>query len=1473
MNYVNTYLFTWDQRGGFGLGQSSLFPPYLPTYLLAYLWSLLGLPLWIVNRLWFILPNILIGFGAFYLYQSLFNSRYSWICGTISSIFIMLLPEKFSIPVLEIGFAGTLFAIGSVIRGLFVNGVTNSKNHRIIIVFGFAILLASQGFRYFYISIVILLVITISSLYYHRKEKQRLINNFKFLSRCTALALLLNLFWIIPLYLLLTGPKELITSTPEVLESRLAFNTEHQRMTSPLYVLRASTGGEGLGRPPYYYFSYPLIVPFSFIIPLYCFLPLLLNNINIKIKLLIYGIIPLTLFVVSFHFSPTINMFLREYVPLFWPLGNPQYWLCYVGVFYGLIVGSTTEHFLFLIAHEGNKPIKKVTFNPKILKFILAGCVGLIVIVFGGGILLDKPLIKGFHTPYFLYGNKLPYIKIPEEYDKVEKYLTNNAKVEERIWYIGTGNYKKYTWSQQGHQPELLFFKSPIPAVGQPLSWAAPIIDLLSTSIDYRKKTFDNGLKLASFLNRITNIKYILIHKDYLFEEDRRLNQSVEKELKKNTIWKVVMDNKEFSLYENADCCPGLIYASGSLSNYSMPVGSTELLVPLSDIPYFNTNPTIVSINPQNPYMLWLLRNNQIHNQLLFANRNFNDFVIDLAEVESKAKGDWREAKGDWREAGGKGLTSQKPILVKLNKNGKGKFKVKDSGVYEVWVKNTENLARFKDWGLEVDIDGEELEGWEGREGDKWIKVGEKELEEFHWFNWFDWLIGKHKIEVKSQEIAGRTLSKEEFKKMGRDLEFVIVSKDKMKEYEDLLKSKDIGYLFYVDKEKIENMIKDEERLKEIKLKKDNPFRIGEQNFYIPKDGSYSVKALVKPKRDFLEEGFVSSSSSSSIRTSLDALSGWDVKALNTTYKQSIAEDGLYIDAYFQDKGDEKESIVLTKRFSADKIRIKERPYLAFSTEMEDLGVQEIEIDVKLTDESEWFSLFRRKKIRLKADNKQYVINMYQRAKDIFGRETARNLSISEIILKFKKRDGVDLSREKDRHIYPFKFKAIGFSKTPPILTDFKDRLFAYLPDNYHYFDVNGDLRRVDFPEQIPLDVKDVYRLHLNRFIDLKETPVLSLNFPKPSIEDWRKEWMFEDGEWRTEFPQEWKVVLGIDFDGDEKEDERVELFVPAAGMSGGDLLLAVRAYEEVKKRFPDKQTPDRSIRGQDYNLLSIGVSHPDDKEITYQTVMSKKLIRYRERVAGYGLRVDADVLEIDGKTYKLEAQGKRLKAKSKGQEAKGDRQKVKDEENNWVEFNDIYLKAGEHSLNVFENGSFKVEMVEVKPEARSQESGVRSQEPPKVEFKKINPTRYIVDVKGAKEPFTLVFSESFHEGWKAYVRKSGVRSQESGEKTIPDKQLTDNEPWSALWSAWMDSENRIEIKDHFVVNGYANGWIVPVEQFRVSGSEFRVQDNNWENFEIVLEYKPQRLFEVGLLISTTTLLGCIGYLGYGWRRGRKGLE
>ncbi|MDD5552201.1 MAG: hypothetical protein PHI88_03540, partial [Candidatus Pacebacteria bacterium] len=42
----------------------------------------------------------------------------------------------------------------------------------------------------------------------------------------------------------------------------------------------------------------------------------------------------------------------------------------------------------------------------------------------------------------------------------------------------------------------------------------------------------------------------------------------------------------------------------------------------------------------------------------------------------------------------------------------------------------------------------------------------------------------------------------------------------------------------------------------------------------------------------------------------------------------------------------------------------------------------------------------------------------------------------------------------------------------------------------------------------------------------------------------------------------------------------------------------------------------------------------------------------------------------------------------------------------------------------------------------------------PKITFVKINPTKYRIKVEGAKEPYTLVFSESFHEGWKIYLKE-----------------------------------------------------------------------------------------------------------------------
>jgi len=147
----------------------------------------------------------------------------------------------------------------------------------------------------------------------------------------------------------------------------------------------------------------------------------------------------------------------------------------------------------------------------------------------------------------------------------------------------------------------------------------------------------------------------------------------------------------------------------------------------------------------------------------------------------------------------------------------------------------------------------------------------------------------------------------------------------------------------------------------------------------------------------------------------------------------------------------------------------------------------------------------------------------------------------------------------------------------------------------------------------------------------------------------------------------------------------------------------------------------------------------------------------------------------------------------------------------------------------------------------------------PRITFVKINPTKYRVKVEGARGPYTLVFSESFHKGWKIYLRnweteKLGnygeiVASYFDGEiKEGTHKNIFLDKNTFETWGKKPIAEDR-----HYLVNGYANSWFITPED--VGGKE---------NYELIVEFWPQRLFYIGLFISGITLIGCLGYLGWG---------
>jgi hypothetical protein len=109
--------------------------------------------------------------------------------------------------------------------------------------------------------------------------------------------------------------------------------------------------------------------------------------------------------------------------------------------------------------------------------------------------------------------------------------------------------------------------------------------------------------------------------------------------------------------------------------------------------------------------------------------------------------------------------------------------------------------------------------------------------------------------------------------------------------------------------------------------------------------------------------------------------------------------------------------------------------------------------------------------------------------------------------------------------------------------------------------------------------------------------------------------------------------------------------------------------------------------------------------------------------------------------------------------------------------------------------------------------------QPATLEVRNHSRTSYRIGVN-ASAPFWLVLRESFHPGWRAYKLEGGPG--------------TTRYAASALLS-WLDQRSRRRPLDrHEQVGGYANAWYV----------------GDTGNYEIVVEFWPQRAFEIGLFFS-----------------------
>lgn len=150
-------------------------------------------------------------------------------------------------------------------------------------------------------------------------------------------------------------------------------------------------------------------------------------------------------------------------------------------------------------------------------------------------------------------------------------------------------------------------------------------------------------------------------------------------------------------------------------------------------------------------------------------------------------------------------------------------------------------------------------------------------------------------------------------------------------------------------------------------------------------------------------------------------------------------------------------------------------------------------------------------------------------------------------------------------------------------------------------------------------------------------------------------------------------------------------------------------------------------------------------------------------------------------------------------------------EKDNWILLDNLVLDKGSYEMEI----SFFDSMNEKKPPVKldlAVKADKEDKEEPEIVFREINPTKFLIQIKEAKYPYILTLLENFNKNWKLYLNKELISE-----------------------------------KEHYVINGFANSWLI-----KEKGS-----------YNITIEYSNQRNMNLGIFLSSSTLFLSFLYLVY----------
>ncbi len=526
-----------------GLGRPNLFSGFIPVYFIVYILRVFFIPLWVVNRLWLIIPTAMVGWSTYYLFTAFMRGKYKEFCGLIAAMFAMLPPMYSVIPVWYIALSGLGLVLGSVIR------VVEQKKYNLamslLIAFGVAVLTLNP--RICYLTMVAVICYFINCFVLNRRIFTR--QTALFIIKTIFVTIIVNAYWIAPFlyYYLMKNPalaESLASDYGKALHRDMMM--QYTALANPLWVFRRMLGGNFAG---FDYMKQPIIYQLSFLMPIYIFAGLFFKSLRKnKTFLNIIGITLVFLFFsIALHYRLGVSLYLFfwEKIPGFCILNNPGFWVDVLGVLFAVLTGATTMALFCAIDSS------RLDLFGRIRKDFLKKAIGvflciLIFVVYGGPLLIGinpKRTIWGRH----IYLNHTRAAKVPEEYFNLREYLQENAVAGNRVlnlpWTIG--GYAAYTWWHEFTMPEIFEQISPIPVVGTGNILSKQVKQVIAYLHKSDEKAFD--------LLKNIGVRYVLLHKDYYpLEVVFRFDEPsifINFFVKHDSILPVI-DNEHFTLYE-----------------------------------------------------------------------------------------------------------------------------------------------------------------------------------------------------------------------------------------------------------------------------------------------------------------------------------------------------------------------------------------------------------------------------------------------------------------------------------------------------------------------------------------------------------------------------------------------------------------------------------------------------------------------------------------------------------------------------------------------------------------------------------------------------------------------------------------------------------------------------------------------------------------------------------------------------------